>query len=114
MQAFGQGTGPVEPDPPVEVPVPQPDPEEGAQVVAPAAAATVQAAGDPRYSLVASWTSGDRRTVNLLKGDGVGWGYDKTLLKHNLNVGAIRATTGYPKPGYPVSQVGTPGTTSPR
>jgi hypothetical protein len=103
VEAFGQGTPQTEPEPPVEDPAPQPDPEDAAPVAGPASAA-VQAAGDPRYALVASWTSSNHRTVNLRKGDGRGWGYDKIVQKHNLNVAAIRATTRYPAPGFPVKQ----------
>ncbi|MFJ7249461.1 hypothetical protein ACIQWA_33190 [Kitasatospora sp. NPDC098652] len=104
VQAYAQGAPPVEPEPPVEEPAPQPDPADGAPAVAGSAPAAVQAAGDPRYALVASWASSDHRTVNLRKGDGSGWGYDKIARKHNLNVAAIRATTRYPAPGFPVKQ----------
>ncbi|MGW2252906.1 hypothetical protein ACWCXH_22290 [Kitasatospora sp. NPDC001660] len=91
LQAYGQGATPADSD----------DPGEGdAQD---SRAASVRLAGDPAYALVASWTSSDHRTVNLRQGN-ASWGYTKIQQKHNLNVGAVRATTRYPAPGWPKKQ----------
>lgn len=105
VQAYGLGDTPAEPEPPAEDPAPQPDPEDLANTATGApAVAVAQAAGDPRYALVASWTSSDHRTVNLRHGDGRSWDYTKIDQKHNLGVGAIRATTRWPAPGWPKLQ----------
>ncbi|MBV6698904.1 hypothetical protein [Kitasatospora aureofaciens] len=101
LQAYGQGTVPDDS-------APQGDPEapdvEAPDVQAPdAAAPSVQAAGDPAYALVTSWTSSDHRTVNLRRGN-ASWGLTKIEQKHNLNVAAVRTTTRYPAPGWPKKQ----------
>ncbi|MQS15472.1 hypothetical protein F7Q99_25180 [Streptomyces kaniharaensis] len=100
LRAYGQGTAPDDSeasDDPESPDVEAPD------VEAPTAAAPTVQAGDPAYALVASWTSKDHRTVNLRRGN-ASWGLTKIEQKHNLNVAAVRTTTKYPAPGFPVKQ----------
>lgn len=94
--------------PPADAPPPA---EAGPSAAEPGAAdgepsLSALAAGDPAYVLVASWTSSNRRTVNLRQGtynpvNGAGWGYAKITQKHNLNTASVKRTTQYPGPGFP-------------
>ncbi|MEU6969973.1 hypothetical protein AB0A71_19965 [Kitasatospora aureofaciens] len=102
VQAYGSGETPSEPEPPVEDPAPQPAPEDAAE--SPSGAPAAARAPSPNYQMVASWTSSDHRTVNLRRGDGRTWGYTKIDQLHNLSVGAVRATTRWPAPGWPKLQ----------
>ncbi|MEE1788830.1 hypothetical protein PUR71_38910 [Streptomyces sp. SP17BM10] len=107
LQAYARGTTPDDSgadDPASD----EPASDDSASDDAPdgAAALSPQLAGDPAYDLVASWTSKDHRTVNLRRGTAT-WGYTKIQQKHNLNVGAVRATTRYPEPGWPKQQSAT-------